>query len=258
MEDDSPLLTVVVPVYNEQDNVAPLGEEITAAFRSVSYSWEAMWVDDGSQDATLEGLRALPAPHRYLALRTNSGQSAALYAGFREARGTWIGTLDGDGQNDPADLPRQLRHALETHSDMVNGIRTNRRDSWIRRVSSQLANSYRRRRLNDGVTDVGCSTRVVKRSLVQELPFFNGMHRYLPALVAAQGAKLDEIDVNHRPRQSGTSKYGVQNRLWVGLRDVRGVQWLLQRQRRWEICERSDHPPRDSTSESSTIRDASA
>lgn len=233
-------ITIVVPAFNEKENIAPLVREIDAAFRDVSYGWEALWIDDGSSDGTLEALRALALPHRYIALDRNSGQSAALYAGFHEALGTWIGTLDADGQNDPGDLPKQLEKAIAEGADMVNGIRVNRRDSWLRRASSKLANAYRRRKLKDGVTDVGCSTRVVRRSFLTGLPFFHGMHRYLPALVAAQGGTIVEIPVNHRPRHAGVSKYGVQNRLWVGLEDVRGVQWLMSRQRDWQIAERSE------------------
>ncbi|MEM6531715.1 MAG: glycosyltransferase family 2 protein [Myxococcota bacterium] len=234
------LITIVVPAFDEQDNIAALAGEIESAFASVSYPWEVLWVDDGSRDQTLERIRTLPSPHRFIALGANCGQSAALFAGFHDARGEWIGTLDADGQNDPTDLPRQLTEALNRKADMVNGIRVNRRDSWIKRMSSKLANAYRRRRLKDGVTDVGCSTRVVRRSMLTDLPFFHGMHRYLPALVAAQGGVIAEIPVNHRPRNTGVSKYGVQNRLWVGLEDVRGVQWLMSRQRKWEIVERTD------------------
>ncbi|MEL6546295.1 MAG: glycosyltransferase family 2 protein [Myxococcota bacterium] len=233
-------ITLVVPAYNECDNIRPLAEEIDRAFAAVNYRWEALWIDDGSTDGTLDALRALPAPHRFIALNHNSGQSAALFSGFHEAKGEWIGTLDADGQNDPADLPGQLDKALNAQVDMVNGIRVNRRDSWLRRVSSKLANSYRRSRLKDGVTDVGCSTRVVRRAMLTGLPFFHGMHRYLPALVAAQGGTIAEMPVNHRPRNTGVSKYGVQNRLWVGLEDVRGVQWLMARQRDWEIAERGE------------------
>lgn len=237
---DSIRITVVVPAYNEEDNIAPLAAEIDAAFAEMPYRWEALWIDDGSSDGTRDALRTLAGNHRFIALDRNSGQSAALYAGFHDAQGTWIGTLDADGQNDPADLPKQLEEAIARDADMVNGIRVNRRDSWLRRVSSKLANSYRRRKLRDGVTDVGCSTRVVRRTFLTRLPFFHGMHRYLPALVAAQGGKIVEIPVNHRPRNAGVSKYGVQNRLWVGLEDVRGVQWLMSRQREWEIAERSE------------------
>lgn len=242
------LITIVVPAFDEQDNIEALAGEIDAAFDAVPYPWEVLWVDDGSRDGTLDKIRGLTAPHRYIALDRNSGQSAALFAGFHDARGEWIGTLDADGQNDPSDLPRQLEEAQQRNADMVNGIRVSRQDSWVKRMSSKLANAYRRRKLRDGVTDVGCSTRVVRRAMLTKLPFFHGMHRYLPALVAAQGGTIAEIPVNHRPRNTGVSKYGVQNRLWVGLEDVRGVQWLMSRQRDWEIAERAPDSEREGAS----------
>lgn len=234
-----PQISIVVPAFNEQDNVDTLAEEIEAAFSDSPVRWEVLWIDDGSEDNTLDRIRGLPEPHRFIALDRNCGQSAALFAGFHDAQGEWIGTLDADGQNDPRDLLRQLERASEAHADMVNGIRVDRKDNWLKRQSSRWANAYRRWRLNDGVTDVGCSTRVIRRSLLTGLPFFHGMHRYLPALVAAQGGKIVEMPVNHRSRRTGVSKYGVQNRLWVGLEDVRGVSWLMSRQRDWHIKERS-------------------
>ena len=237
------LLSIVVPTFNEAASVAPLRVEIDAAMADAPYSWEAVWIDDGSTDETSRELRDFDAPHRYLRFEQNCGQSAALMAGIYAARGEWVGTLDGDGQNDPQDLPRQLTFALEAGLDMVNGIRAKRNDSLVRRVSSRLANGYRRRLLKDGVTDVGCSTRVVRRAMLSNLPFFDGIHRYLPALVAMRGGTMGEIPVNHRPRTAGKSKYGIRNRLWVGLQDVRGVRWLRDRNRRWTIIEQT--PDRD-------------
>ena len=237
------LLSLVIPAYNEKGNIATLAAEIDAAMARLGAPWEAIWVDDGSTDGTLDVLRVLPSPHRYLRFARNCGQSAALFAGIRAARGSWIGTLDADGQNDPADLPRQLARARERNVDMVNGVRVDRRDSWVRRWSSKIANAYRRALLHDNVADVGCSTRVMRREVVCDLPFFHGMHRYLPALVAMRGGVIDEIPVAHRPRSTGRSKYGVRNRLWVGLEDLRGVRWLRSRQRPWIVAEASPGAP---------------
>jgi dolichol-phosphate mannosyltransferase len=231
---------VVIPVYNERANVARLAEEIERGLSALGDEWEAIWVDDGSTDRTVDVLRQLDPPHRLLRFAGNCGQSAALVAGFEAARGEWLATLDGDGQNDPADIPRLLDHAVACGVDLVNGVRTSRRDSLIRRLSSRIANAYRRRMLHDGVSDVGCSTRVVRRDLALGLPFFDGLHRFLPALVAMRGGTMDELPVNHRRRTSGASKYGVHNRLWVGLRDVRGVRWLQDRHRSWQVVEASE------------------
>ena len=156
-------LSIVIPTFNEEGSVSRLHAEIDSAMSAVPYAWEAVWVDDGSTDGTVQKLREFGAPHRYLRLGENRGQSAALIAGIEAAHGEWVGTLDGDGQNDPRDIPKQLSYALDERLDMVNGIRTVRNDNMVRRLSSRLANGYRRRLLRDGVTDVGCSTRVVRR-----------------------------------------------------------------------------------------------
>jgi dolichol-phosphate mannosyltransferase len=235
-------LSLVIPAYNEAGNIAVLAREIDQAMARLGEPWEAIWVDDGSTDATIEALRALGPPHRYLRFGANRGQSAALCAGIRAARGEWVGTLDADGQNDPADIVRQLAHARAHGADMVNGVRVSRRDSWVRRWSSKIANAYRRALLHDSVTDVGCSTRVMRRELLTDLPFFHGMHRYLPTLVAMRGGTIDELPVAHRPRTAGVSKYGIGNRLWAGLEDVRGMRWLRSRQRPWTIVETGPEP----------------
>lgn len=236
------LLSVVIPVYNEEANVASLAQEVTAALDGAGLAWEAVWVDDGSRDGTRAALRALPAPHRWIALDRNQGQSAALLAGLRQARGEWLGTLDGDAQNDPADLPRQLAQAQAQGVDMVNGIRAKRNDSLIRRISSRIGNGVRNWLTGERVTDVGCSTRVLRATIVPELPFFHGMHRFLPTLVRLRGFTIAEIPVNHRPRAAGISKYGVLNRLFKGLRDIFGVRWLASRARVWKIVESGAQP----------------
>jgi len=236
-------LSVVIPVKDEEANIAPLAAEIDAALAGLECSWEVVWVDDGSRDASAVRLRELDRPHRYLILDRNHGQSAAYAAGFRAARGEWVATLDGDGQNDPADLPRQLAHAHARRVDMVNGIRTGRCDSRARRVASAIGNGFRACLTGRGVSDVGCSTRVVRRAAVLEVPFFHGMHRFLPTLVRMRGYAIDEIPVNHRPRRAGRSKYGIWKRMWWGLRDCFGVRWLQRRNRNWRVGEEGGGDP---------------
>jgi dolichol-phosphate mannosyltransferase len=232
-----PDLSVVIPVRNEAPNVRPLAAEIARACTENGLAWEVLWVDDGSTDDTAQTVLALGSPHRLLQLDRAHGQSAALTAGFRAARAPWIGTLDGDGQNDPADLPRQLAHAQTTGADLVNGIRARRQDGLRRRISSQIANRFRNALTAESVTDVGCSTRVVKREALAEIPFFHGMHRFLPTLVRMRGYRVAEIPVRHRPRRAGRSKYGIHNRLWLAFEDLFGVRWLLRRQRVWRAVE---------------------
>jgi len=222
-------------VKNEEETLPGLAREIDAAFATQTYRWEVLWVDDGSTDRSRQLMQGLPAPHRWIALDRNHGQSAAFQAGFRAARGTWVGTLDGDGQNDPVDLPRQLARALEKGVDMVNGIRAKRQDSLLRKLSSKIGNGVRNWLTGNTVQDVGCSTRVVRREAVIDLPFFHGMHRFLPTLVQMKGHSIDEIPVNHRPRAGGTSKYGLWNRLPGATRDLFGVRWLKTRNRNVRI-----------------------
>jgi dolichol-phosphate mannosyltransferase len=232
---DDVLITIVIPVKNEEETLPGLAREIDAAFATQTYRWEVLWVDDGSTDRSRELMQGLPAPHRWIALDRNHGQSAAFQAGFRAARGTWVGTLDGDGQNDPVDLPRQLARALEKGVDMVNGIRAKRQDSLLRKLSSKVGNGVRNWLTGNTVQDVGCSTRVVRRAAVIDLPFFHGMHRFLPTLVQMKGHSIDEIPVNHRPRAGGASKYGLWNRLPGATRDLFGVRWLKTRNRNVRI-----------------------
>ena len=233
---DDILISIVIPVKNEQETLPGLAKEIDAAFAAQTYAWEVLWVDDGSTDRSRALMQTLPAPHRWIALDRNHGQSAAFAAGFRAARGTWVGTLDGDGQNDPVDLPRQLARALETGVDMVNGIRAKRQDSWFRKLSSKIGNGARNWMTGNTVKDVGCSTRVAKREALIDLPFFHGMHRFLPTLVQMKGWSIDEIPVNHRPRAGGASKYGLWNRAPSAFRDLFGVRWLKLRNRNFRVA----------------------
>ncbi len=237
-----PLVSIVVPLKDEAENVKHLGEEISSAMDRESYDWECIWVDDGSTDGTLElleGLAQTDARHRFLSFERNAGQSAALHAGFEKARGRILATIDGDGQNDPKDIPRLVEMIRSGETDMANGYRVIRHDDWIRKVSSKIANAFRNRVTGKTVQDTGCSTRAMKRECVARLPLFSGMHRFLPTLVAMEGWRIAETPANHRPRLRGESKYGVHNRLWVGLVDLFGVLWLRKRKFSYQICRES-------------------
>ena len=238
MNGDPGLLSVVIPVCNEADNVLPLAREIAAALRGRG-GLEIIFVDDGSTDGTVEAVRGarteIPEV-RLLRHSRRSGQSAAVASGVRRARGEWVATLDGDGQNDPADFPAMLdalgqAGATEPAVRLVMGNRVTRRDTWLRRLSSRVANGVRGRLLGDGTPDTGCGIKLMHRATFLELPFFDHMHRFLPALYQRQGTRVISVPVNHRPRTRGTSKYGLHNRLWVGIVDMYGVMWLKSRYR---------------------------
>lgn len=233
----NPTLSVVVPVRNEADNILPLIEEIHAALDG-RYDFEVIYVDDGSTDATAERLKA--ARERFSRLRVlthleSCGQSTAIRTGAEAAGGTWIVTLDGDGQNDPADIPALVEIAVADATGrlhLVTGIRAKRRDSWIKRISSRLANRIRQWFLRDGVTDTGCGLKVMRRDAFLKLPYFDHMHRFYAALMIRGGGEIRCVNVNHRPRLRGTSNYGFWDRLWVGISDLFGVAWLLRRAKR--------------------------
>jgi dolichol-phosphate mannosyltransferase len=233
---ESGLLSVVIPVCNEEDNVLPLAREISAALSALG-PFEIIYVNDGSTDDTAGRVRAARKEIPQLRLlhhSRRSGQSAAVASGVRAARGEWIATLDGDGQNDPADFPAMLsalHEARATDPDvlLVMGNRVTRRDTWLRRLSSRVANGVRGRLLHDGTPDTGCGIKLMNRDVYLQLPFFDHMHRFLPALYQRQGARVISVPVNHRPRTLGTSKYGLHNRLWVGIVDMFGVVWLQSR-----------------------------
>jgi len=223
-------LSVVVPAYNECDNLLPLAEEVIRALEGLEGGFELILVDDASTDASSDVLHSLTHPAvRTVFHRVNCGQSAAVASGFQAARGDWVATLDGDGQNDPADLPAMLARALSEQVDCVTGVRARRRDNLIRRASSRIANGFRDLITGDRVSDSGCGIRVVRRTALAEVPVFNGMHRFLPTLLRGQGFVVVEQAVNHRERLRGVSKYGVGNRLWRGIRDCFGVRWYLKR-----------------------------
>jgi len=229
-----PLLSVVVPVLNEEDNVGPLIAEIRAALEGVC-AYEMVFVDDGSTDATAETLAAQRAEEPRLRVLTHSrrcGQSSGLRSGISAARGRLIATLDGDGQNDPADIPALLqawRADAGTTALMITGHRVNRRDTWTKRRASRFANALRRSLLGDDNPDTGCSLKLFERALFLRFPYFDHMHRFLPALAKREGARVSVVAVNHRARHAGASKYKIFDRLAVGIPDLLGMMWLMRR-----------------------------
>jgi dolichol-phosphate mannosyltransferase len=236
MSDPSPQISVVIPVRNEAANIAPLVAEIGVALAGTPH--EIVYVDDGSTDGTVEALRAAAAagaPLRLLRHQTSCGQSAAVVTGVKAARAPWIATLDGDGQNDPADIPALWRRARAEAAAglpvLVAGHRVHRKDTAVKRFSSRIANRVRARLLGDATPDTGCGLKVFGRALFLDLPHFDHMHRFLPALALRQGAVVVSEPVNHRPRLRGQSNYGTLDRLVVSLFDLVGMIWL---QRRWK------------------------
>jgi dolichol-phosphate mannosyltransferase len=233
---NTPVLSVVVPVRNEAPNIAPLIAEIRAGLATLPH--EIVYVDDGSDDGTLDVLRAEAeaAPLTWRRHRVGCGQSAAIITGIRAAGAPWIATLDGDGQNDPADIARLFARAqAEPGLVLIAGHRTKRRDSRIKRAASRAANAIRARLLGDATPDTGCGLKVFRRDAFLELPAFDHMHRFLPALFIRAGGRVVSLPVNHRPRTRGASKYGTLDRLWVGIFDLFGMAWLQRRWRRPEI-----------------------
>jgi dolichol-phosphate mannosyltransferase len=233
--DTNPEISVVVPVCNEAENVAPLAREIAQALRGRA-RFEVLFVDDGSTDGTAAAVREARSQGltelRLLRHSMRRGQSAAVWSGVRAARAPWIATLDGDGQNDPADIPA----LIAARDDAANrdvlifmGNRVTRRDTWLRRLSSRIANAVRAGLLGDGTPDTGCGIKLLERETYLSLPMFDHMHRFLPALYQRAGSRVVSVPVNHRPRTRGQSKYGLWNRLWVGIVDIFGVMWLQRR-----------------------------
>jgi dolichol-phosphate mannosyltransferase len=231
-------VSIVIPVRNEAENINALAEEISTVMNRHPWSWECIWVDDSSQDESLAIIRRVAEVdhnHRYLSFERHAGQSAAFWAGFQRAKGSVLATLDGDGQNDPEDIPPLVSMVLTGEADMANGRREKRRDSLMRRTASHIANGFRNITTGKTVRDVGCSTRAFKRACVDNIPPFAGMHRFLPTFAAMQGFRIAELAVRHRPRVHGRSKYTIHNRLWVGLLDVFGVWWLRKRAFHYKI-----------------------
>ncbi len=229
-------LSVVVPVFNERDNVVPLINEITAVLRGL-LDFEIIYVDDNSKDDTLAVLSSVKAANpelRVIHHVSQSGQSTAIRNGVKAARGAWIATLDGDGQNDPADIPKLLamREASPDPIKLFAGWRVDRKDTGSKRIASKLANAIRSRLLRDETPDTGCGIKLFEREAFLDLPYFDHMHRYLPALMQRAGWQVRSVPVNHRARGTGVSKYNNLNRALVGIADLRGVGWLIRRSKR--------------------------
>jgi dolichol-phosphate mannosyltransferase len=227
-------LSIVIPAKNEAGNIAPLVREIRTALDDV-LDYELIYVDDGSKDATRTELRALRADGfarlRLLCHRESCGQTTAIHSGVSAARARWIATLDADGQNDPADIPALWAGVQQAQRPpaLIAGYRRNRRDNWNKRLSSRVANTVRSRLLRDHTPDTGCGLKLFSRAAFLELPYFDHMHRFLPALMQRAGHRVEVVEVNHRPRLHGRTKYNIRNRLWVGVVDLCGVAWLQRR-----------------------------
>jgi dolichol-phosphate mannosyltransferase len=236
----APDLSVVFPVYNEEENIPILLQEIAAALEGRGWTYEIVAVDDGSTDRSLEVLRASRERYpmlRVLALEKNSGQTAALDAAWRAARGELVVSLDADLQNDPADIPAMMQKLAESKSDMVIGVRVNRQDTLSRKLQSKIGNGVRNWITGDQITDTGCSLKLVRREAVERVRLFTGMHRFLPTLVRYAGYRVVEMPVNHRQRRFGTSKYGAMNRAFRGLADCFAVRWMGKRVLNYRVHE---------------------
>ena len=227
-------LSVVIPVHNEEANIQPLVDEVRQALDG-KLAYELIYVNDGSSDGTLQRLSdaGQECPElRVISHAESVGQSTAVRTGVQYAQGQWIATLDGDGQNDPADLPALYTALLQNSPDgvqLVNGYRKKRKDTFIKRISSRLANGIRSFLLKDETPDTGCGLKVFSREAYLALPFFDHMHRFLPAMIQWGGGKVMSVEVNHRERERGASHYGFFDRLWVGVFDLMGVAWLQRR-----------------------------
>jgi len=228
---NAPAVSVIVPVFNEQENMSILQSELKTALGEIDH--EIIFVDDGSSDRTVE--RIVTGPNiRMIRFQKNTGQSAAIYAGLQAGRGATAVLIDGDLQNDPADIPRLLAE-IERGADLVCGYRVERKDTVVKRLTSRIANAVRSRFTKDGVRDTGCTLKAMRRECVSALVPFKGMHRFIPALVKGAGYRVVEIPVNHRPRRFGQSKYGLGNRALRATIDMFGVRWLLSRRLNYKI-----------------------
>jgi dolichol-phosphate mannosyltransferase len=223
-------ISYLIPVFNEVENLRPLFDELSETAERVGVPYEVIFVDDGSTDGSGEVLQEIARAHpavRVIAMDRNSGQSAALAAGFAHATGDVIITLDADGQNDPADIPRLLRWYGEY--DVVNGWRRVRRDRWSKRVASRVGNAVRNRLTGEKIRDTGCSLKVMNAAMVKRVKMFRGLHRFLPTLLRLEGARVIEVEVQHRPRRHGVSKYSNWRRAREGWQDLWAVRWMIRR-----------------------------
>ncbi len=231
----TPAVSVVVPVRNEQGNIGPLVDEIAQALAG-RWRFEIIYVNDGSSDGTAEELVQLMASRPYLRQvqhATSCGQSAAVRTGSKAALAPIVVTLDGDGQNDPSFIPTMVQQLMDDpRIGLVAGQRVGRKDTGFKKFQSRIANGVRSVILRDGTRDTGCGLKAVRRDVLLSLPYFDGLHRFLPALVKREGHEIGYVDVVDRPRRMGTSNYGLWDRLWVGILDLAGVWWLIRRRRR--------------------------
>lgn len=228
--------SVVVPLKNEAENIGELIDEIKAAIDPLKKSWELICIDDGSTDNTKDVLQELARSMpqlRILSFDRNYGQSSAFDAGFKAAQGEYVITLDGDRQNDPKDIPKLLTAAA--HADLVCGYRAKRKDTWVKKITSRLANAVRSRFCKDGVKDTGCSLKVYRTSSLRRIKLFHGMHRFLPALFLIEGLTVTEVEVNHRERAKGQTKYNFFNRSLNTVVDMLAVRWMHNRRLRYQI-----------------------
>ncbi|HET6371746.1 MAG TPA: glycosyltransferase family 2 protein [Candidatus Polarisedimenticolia bacterium] len=233
-----PEISVVVPLYNERDNVSPLACELIPVLETLGRSFEVVFVNDGSTDGSEEPLRALRQADRrvrILTLERNSGQTAALSAGFAAARGETVLTLDADLQNDARDIPRLL--GMLEGCDAVVGWRGSRRDSWLRRISSRIANAVRNALSDDDIIDTGCSLKAYRREALARIKLYTGMHRFIPTLLRMEGYVVRQVEVGHRPRHAGESKYNIRNRILRSFVDLLAVRWMKRRMLRYNAKE---------------------
>lgn len=232
----NPFYSVVIPLKNEVHNIAHLVDELEPVMQSLNQPWELICIDDGSTDGTRHVLTKLVKEKPYLRVlvfKQNYGQSSAFRAGFQAARGQFVITLDGDGQNDPADIPALIQ--LMEECDLACGIRLKRKDSFSKRLTSKLANFVRKKLCEDGVQDTGCSLKVYRKTCLDQIKMYHGMHRFLPALFHIEGFRIKEIPVNHRERLRGTSHYSFFNRSLNTLADLWAVHWMKKRHLGYQI-----------------------
>lgn len=228
--------TVVIPVKNEEENIIPLIDELEAVMKKITDRWELICIDDGSTDRTLSILRSLATKKSYLGVLSfpqNFGQSSAFAAGFSHARGEFIITMDGDRQNDPADIFKLIEK--ENDADLICGWRKERKDPWQKKITSKISNAVRSRFCRDGVHDTGCSLKLYRKQALQKIPLYHGMHRFLPALFLIEGFSVIEVPVSHRKRTKGKTKYHFFNRSLAPIIDMFVVRWMRKRKLRYEI-----------------------